>query len=177
MKQSWLWVLLVLSLGVNIGVLATIGVARGRAQQRWERPTPFQGERAGPPMHLLDRIADHLALEGEQREQFKELQSAFFQETKGQQNRLMELRLQLRDELAAEYPDRERIESLLSQLGSVYVALDRALVENMTASREILDEKQQKRYLRIVDRIRGASMGGSQRGGPPGRPARQRPPG
>ena len=54
MKRGWVWVALLLSIGINIGVLATIGVSRSRAAARWERP---REEDRTPP---FERVANHL---------------------------------------------------------------------------------------------------------------------
>ena len=37
MKPIWLWIALLLSVGVNLGVLATIGTHRLRQPARWDR--------------------------------------------------------------------------------------------------------------------------------------------
>ncbi len=207
MKKTWVWVLLLLSLGVNVGILATIGVARFRGPGHFDpgsfdsesfdsRPrdsrsrdsqpldsregdqSPGAGmprERFSPP---LDRMANALHLEGEEREEFLAIQERFFKGTMEQRQGLERVRRQLRSEAVADEPDEERIESLLAELGQAHSNLDRLLVDNVLQSRAILDPEQQRRYFHMLRRIREATERGGRRG-PDGRDpdglARQRP--
>lgn len=149
MKRGWLWVALLLSLGVNIGVLATIGVARLRVKERWERahdhrPPPFE------------RLAEHLRLEGEQRQRFIDIHRALFETTQRQRQELEEVRSRLRLEVMGRSPDAARVDQLLAEAAAVNQTLDRAMIESVLATREILDAEQQRRYFRVMERVRQA---------------------
>jgi Spy/CpxP family protein refolding chaperone len=164
------WIALLVSVGVNVGVLATLGTARFRAQPRWERP----GEMGPPP---FGRLADRLGLAGKTREQFLEVQRALFETVRRDRQRLEEVRASLRRELTAEQPEQARVERQLEELGDIHAAIDRALVESVLASRDLLSPEQQRHYLRVLDRMRDLAAAQRDRGAPPPRrrPARRHP--
>ena len=168
MKRAWVWVALVLSLGINIGVLATIGVTRLRTKARWEQPRP-----EGRPD--MGRFADHLRLRGGEREQFVEIQRRLFETARQKSQELESLRAELRREMSTAEPDPVKIDEFLTRSGEVYQALDRAFVESILASREILTPEQQQRYFHILTRMREGAMRFGPRGGPPGGPPTHRP--
>ncbi len=152
MKRGWLWVALVLSLGVNIGVLATVGLSRIRAVDR--APDRAARDQRPPP---FERLADHLRLEGPPRQRFIEIQRDLFETTRRHRQRLEEIRTELRHELMAERPDRARVEELQGESARVNAALERAMIESVLASREVLDAEQQQRYFRVMERLRRAA--------------------
>jgi Spy/CpxP family protein refolding chaperone len=189
-KKTWVWVLLLLSLGVNVGILATIGVARfkgdsepfdsERFDSRRGDQSPDQRmprERFKPPN---DRMANALKLEGEEREEFVAIQERFFQSMMEQREGLERIRRQLRAEVVTDQPDEERIEMLLAELGQAHSNLDRVMVDNVLRSRQLLGPEQQRRYFQMLRRIREATERGRlrDRGDDPRRQRpRRRPPG
>lgn len=166
MKRAWIWIALLLSLGVNIGVLATVGTARYRSRPRVDR-SRFEGP---PP---FARMADHLDLEGEARAQFLEIQQVLFQTTRQHRGDLEALRGELRREATSENPDPARVEQLLAESGEVNRDLDRAMVESVLATRGVLTPVQQQRFFTVLDRLQA----GGRRPGPHGRPPGRRRPG
>lgn len=166
MKRAWIWIALLLSVGVNIGVLASIAASRYRAEARIVRQRPD-----GPPPFA--RMADYLELEGEVRDRFLDTQRELFETTRRQRQELESLRHELRSEAVSDNPDIERIDRLLNQASEVGRSLDRAMVESVLETRQLLNPEQQKRYLRILERLR---MGG-RRFGPHRRPRDGRRPG
>jgi hypothetical protein len=147
MKPIWLWIGLLLSVGINLGVLATIGTNRLREPARWER-----GPRDHPPP--VERVADRLGLEGEKREVFIQVQTDFFQGMRQSREDLDSLRQQLRGELMTASPDRAEVDRLVAEMGEAYVRLDRVFVDNVLRSREILDPEQEQQYLGFLERLR-----------------------
>jgi len=170
MKRGWIWVALLLSVGVNIGVLATIGVSRMRTNARWERP------RDGEVQPHFARLADHLELEGEERERFMEIQQRLFRTTRQHQEVLQRLRDDVRGEVMSDSPDPAKVDGLLAEVGALHMDLDRALVESVLATREILTPEQQQRYFHVLERMRDARRFGGREGGPTRRPGRRLPP-
>ena len=179
MKKPWIWVVLLLSLGVNIGILATIGVSRFKGPPKierglWDSPRrehPMRRELAPP----VDRMADALELEGETRDEFIALQEQFFRGMVEQRAGLETMRRDLRTEVMAEEPDEERIDELLTELGKRQVNLDRMFVENVLKSRTLLGPEQQKRYLQMLRRVREAMGEDGGPGGPGERMGRDGP--
>jgi hypothetical protein len=120
-----------------------------------------------PRIPPLPRLADHLGLEGEARQRFLEIQQQFFQRTSRLRLQQSELQREMRRALGRGEPDRQAIDRLLQESSRIHLALERALVENVLASREVLSDEQEKQFLQLVGRIRREAAG--QRPPPPGR--------
>jgi Spy/CpxP family protein refolding chaperone len=150
MKRAWIWVALLLSVGINIGILASLATSRYRHDTRFDRPRP----EGSPP---FARVADYLELEGVTRDRFLVIQKELFETTRRQRQELESLRRELRGEAVSEDPDIDRIEQLLNEASEVGRSLDRAMVESVLETRRILSPEQQRRYLRVLERLR---MGG-----------------
>jgi Spy/CpxP family protein refolding chaperone len=158
-RRWWLALALFLSLGINAGILATLGL------QRWwaHRAPPAADEAGAMPGRHLARLADRLELEGEPRRRFVEIQRRFLGETLAERRRLERARAELRREILAPTPDRGRVEELVNTAAESTALLDRALARNILDSREVLDDEQEARFLRfVVGRLRQRR----QRGGP-----------
>ncbi len=169
MKPIWLWIALLLSVGVNLGVLATIGTHRLREPAPWDRGPREEG----PP---VGRAADRLGLEGEKRDAFIQIQTDFFQRMKESREELENLRLELRRELTGETPDRAVVDGLIEEMGQAYSRLDRVFVDNVLKSREILNPEQESRYLVFLERIHRQGRPGHRRPEGPRRSSRDRRP-
>jgi len=155
--RRWLVPLaLLLSVGVNLGILATLGLQHWRGGHE-PPPGPPPEEGAPPPGELEGRrpnvgpLADRLGLVGEPRHRFIEMQERFVAGMRERRFELQSLQGALRAELVAERPDRARVEELTTRLGNAYAQLDRSLAENILASRELLTVQQQRQFLRFVE--------------------------
>lgn len=144
MRRWWLAIALLLSLGVNVGVLATVTLQRLRAPQGGGPPPPQLG-RPNP-----EAVAERLDLEGETREKFVAIQRRFFETARTEQQHLQQLRQELRRDLVAEHSDRAQAEAISREMAEVYARLETALVASILDSKEILTPDQQRRYLRLV---------------------------
>ena len=190
MKQWWLVMALLLSVGINIGILlgrdrsgrAPVGepVPSGDAVARVGdvSPGPPAGARRDRAPRFIYRLADELRLEGEAREAFIARQRRFLEETLAARTRFAELQGTLRRELLGPEANRDEADALLDELGTAHAQIERAFVENLFDVRELLSPGQQRRYLRFLGRFRQArdSQGLRRlreelqgRGGPPGR--------
>jgi Spy/CpxP family protein refolding chaperone len=176
-KRWWLVIALLLSLGVNLGILAA--VAARRPPKPAPEPPPREEAFPGPgpegPPPRVTRLADRLGLEGEQRRRFVALQLRFFADTVRLRTQQLETYRALRQEMTAREPDRARIQSLLQESARLHRALEQAMVRDVIASREVLDPEQERLYLEIISRLRPP---GARPGGPDvedQRPPRRRP--
>lgn len=179
MKRWGLISALLLSLGVNIGLLGTLAVHRLRSPEAREHRSA-EGERgerrdreARTQRRLakLARLADRMGLEGAGRERFLVQQRGFHLAHSRDRMQLRQVHAQLRRELTAAEPDRARIEALVGEKSRLYAALERALVGNVLTTREMLDPKQEAVYLEFLSRLRSGRFGD---GEPDGRRSRRR---
>jgi hypothetical protein len=163
-RRWWLLIALLLSLGVNVGILATLA-----ASGRIDRPVrPPAGPAYGPPGPAgedrpqlpaaagwrLERLADGLGLAGEDRERFLELQHRMFEDGIALARERFALQAELRRELLAAEPDRQRIEILIGEISAVFTRLEENTASGILDTRELLDPEQERRYLRVVAQIR-----------------------
>lgn len=202
MKRWWVILVLLLSVGLNVGLLATVAGAwwasRHAARQAAGAPPPQAeappqpaeppgdgaepgavagapgggpgappegppgGGPGGPPGPPVERLADHLGLAGDTRDEFIALQRGLFETLLEARNRRAYLSSEMRRELVASQPDRDHLERLVDELGRVQTGIERATVETILKSRSLLDERQQRLYLQVLDRLRN---GGGQRRG------------
>ena len=164
MIRWWLVIALLLSIGLNVGILAVVTARRlgppgGPPGPRGERP-PQEGNPANvDPVPRLGRLADRLKLEGDQRRRFLDIQWNLYQETTRQRLQLNEVHRELRRELTRPAPDRQRVESLLNESSRIYLGLERTLVNNVLATRDLLGPEQEKEYLRMIGRLRVPNPG------------------
>ena len=158
MRRWWVVIALLLSLGVNLGLVAVM--AARRIASRPERPGLQRPD--GEPLPRFRRLADHLGLEGEKRRRFLELQRQLFEETVRVRMRQAESQREVRRELTSREPDRERIDALLQQSARDFLTLERALAKNVVATRAILSPGQEREYLRILARMRPPGSFGPQ---------------
>lgn len=170
MRRWGLALALLLSLGVNVGILATLAVRRAapppeRPRPEEPRPMPPAAGEELPPRVI--RLADRLGLEGEQRRRFVQLQGRFFVETVRLRTDQSEISRELRRELSASEPDRQRIEELTRASARIHLGLQQALAKNVIATREILDPEQERLFLDFISRLPAPGLDG-----PPQRPRR-----
>jgi len=177
-KRYWIWIFLLLSLGVNLGLFSILLVHRltspappPLAAGEWEPGGGGPGgegpDGEGPPGGVppaIGRLADHLELEGETRERFITLQRNFFITTRQRRQQMEGLHRELRRELTDRQPDRGRVEEILARMEPLYGDFERSMVDLVLDTRELLSPRQQWEYLRILERLTGAAR---RPGGPP----------
>ncbi len=195
MKRWWLLIALLLSVGVNVGILATLafqsGFAKGVANaETGDAETGDAGAEAGgvvatddgaaggsvtdgstekPPRRdgrfppVIRRMANELDLEGEKRTAFVEFQREFFDQTLSARARMERLQREIRREVTSGDPDRDVLERLLLELSAAHTDLERAFVNNLLDSRELLDSEQEKRFMHFLRRMRQVRHGVEQR--------------
>ncbi len=160
MKRAWMGLVLLVSVGLNIGFLG-IAVARHRGFDGW------RGARAGgemPPADFGARLADRLRLSPESRPRFLALQRKLARATIEGRQEIFRLRHELRSELLAPQPDRAEIDRLLGEVDRRERELNQALVDTLLESRQLLHGRELDDYLRFLERFAPG------RGGPPGGP-------
>ena len=157
MNLKWLWIVLAVSLGINVGILATLAVQGADKGTEEKSKQPSLDERTGP-------IADRLGLEGEDREKFIQLQRGLLESSQGNREELDGMRREVRRELREDEPDRARIDRLIADMAEVSAAQEREYVETVMASREILDDEQQALYMQFLAQAQARSAAGGRPG-------------
>jgi hypothetical protein len=165
-RRWWLVLALLLSLGLNVGILAAIGARRAMllarpnaARQQQEAAGGAGNPNNADPVPRLTRLANRLKLEGDQRRKFLDIQWNLYQETSRQRLQLNEIHRALRRELTHPVPDRQRVEALLNESSATYLALERSLVNNVFATRDLLGAEKEADYLKIVGSLRVPNPG------------------
>ena len=147
MKRWWLVIALVLSIGMNLGLLVALVLSSPALVQQQQATM-----RPGAPGRLA-QLADHLGLQGEVRSRFLERQRQFFAETAGPRARLPESRRQVRAELIRRHPDQARIDELLKEADDIFIMLERAVVANVLETRKLLGPEAEGKYVDLISRL------------------------
>ena len=154
MSRWWLVIALLLSVGLNVGILAAIGARRNAPPPEARNPKTPEIAPGRDLLPLLPRFADRLGLEGEDRRKFLDIQWNLYQQTSRLRLQLGEVHREVRREITRDEPDSQRIDRLLNESARIYLALERALVSNVLATRKLLDEEQERQYMMMIGRLR-----------------------
>ena len=115
MSRWWLIIALLLSVGLNVGILATIAARHdGRPPELKNPKEPEIGIPGMDPLPMFPRFADRLGLDGDRRRKFLDVQWNLFQETSRLRLQLGEVHREIRRELTRDEPDRQRVDKLLA---------------------------------------------------------------
>jgi Spy/CpxP family protein refolding chaperone len=151
LKRSGLVLALLLSLGVNVGLLGA-AFLRQRSLPRWHDARDA-GHDPG------ERLAERLRLEGETRERFLAEQRGLAETVRELRPRIGRAEHAMRAELVARSPDRARIDSIREELAAARGELELAFAESVLRTREILEGRAESEYLRFVERFPGGRRG------------------
>jgi hypothetical protein len=174
-RRGWLVLALILSLGVNFGLVGAAllrhhgggrfgggeGFERGDFRERMRER---MGAEPREPRHdpLRDpgvRLADRFHLEGDVRERFLARQRELAEKVRELRPRIAGLERELREEIVAKNPDRARIEAIPAELAAATSELERAFAGSVLATRELLSGDAEREYLRFVEHFPGARRG------------------
>lgn len=157
-------VLLLLSVGLNIGLLAQRGREKRERQERREarleaRQNPGSAEsraaRERPMLkRLLARMVEEVGVQGEQRGKFVAIQESFFDRTLATREKLRQGQRALRDNLSSPQPDRGLAESQAAGIAAAQKEIEAAFIESFFATSAILDPEQRQRYSKLVSELR-----------------------
>jgi Spy/CpxP family protein refolding chaperone len=149
---------LVLSVGINLGLIVSLALRRDRQPASEQQVVPdghgLSGQRGRPPRGL-HQIANRLGLEGEKRQRFMTLQQQLFSQVGERRPQIARKRMELRREMVASDPDRQRIETQLEEIARLELELEKSFTRTVLDSRELLSPEQERRYTRfLATRIR-----------------------
>ncbi len=149
MRRWWLWIALLLSAGLNLGLFSSLVIQR-------LRPPPPAPERGGLAAVRtgIERFADRLHLDDETRRAFVDRHEQYLDAAREPRLRLARLRTELRLELTAAEPDRAKTERLIDEAAATYAELERGIAGLVLDVRGMLEPGEQREYLRFLERLR-----------------------
>lgn len=138
-RTVWTRYLLVVSLALNLGIVAALVI----------RPAPLQpaGIAAQPP-HL--NLQDYLELTAEQRVQWQKLEPAFLHELAANWQDIRRHREALVRHIFAATPDRTLIDREQAAIARLQEAQQQRVITQLLAERNLLDEHQRKRLMDLL---------------------------
>lgn len=131
-------------------------LASGEATVRARGPEVDRLEGTWPPplRRMVVRMADELELTGDQRQAFFDLERNFFERTLRQRKQVRMLQGQLRRALGSEPADPDEARRILEHLIEAQRELEQTFVDHVFAARELLDRRQMARYRRFLGHLR-----------------------
>ncbi|MFH1279474.1 MAG: periplasmic heavy metal sensor [Candidatus Eisenbacteria bacterium] len=158
MKWSWVLVIvLALSIGLNIGLTIKTRSGVERAEGRFD-PPPFlrgpRGEKGGRPgefaRHHIERLADRLGLDEEEREAMRAVASEMMPLILEQRTRVHEGRTAIHDAYGVAGVDPAHVRALVGELSRAQAKLDSLVAETMLREMETLSPEQREKYFRSM---------------------------
>jgi Spy/CpxP family protein refolding chaperone len=188
MRRGW-FIVLALSLGLNVGLLVTVISGAGR-MLGWHLRRHFVGELHRPPAdirghwvpqhwddpvklmhHRMQHLGDHLDLEEHQHDQMVNILEEMLPQILTQQDEVVRARVALRDECLSQQSDPARVREVVGRMNAAQAKLDSLVTETMLCEGEVLTPEQRSRYFlampwhRWGERGHGAGQGRSRHGG------------
>jgi Spy/CpxP family protein refolding chaperone len=139
---------LVLSLLLNLGV---IGAVVYRASQNGEWPAIVRAEKGA------GNLPDYLELTADQRRKWREIETGFLGELKGEWQKIRDHRETMIREIFSGQPDRARIEAERSAIAELQSAQQRRIIEQLLRERDLLDAEQRRKLADLLLRQAPAS--------------------
>jgi Spy/CpxP family protein refolding chaperone len=176
MKRLW-FILLALSLGLNVGLIAVILMARTREaafrsghEQRSGRGEHRRGEGQHladlPPQQLTEmhmrRLERHIELTESQREEITAILNEYMPRVVGQREKINEIRTELGLHIAIPELDPGGFRRLVDSLNQEQTRLDSLVMESMLAEAALLTPEQRGQYAKTMPwgRPMGPARGG-----------------
>ncbi len=167
--KRWLPViLLLLSVGLNVGLLiqrnraAAAREARIEARQEARKERDREG-RDRVRERLLERMVDKVGIEGAPRDRFVELHRGFFERTREMREQQRRAERALRENLGSATPDRALAEVQLAEIAEARNEIEKAFVETFFTANAILGPDQKARYRELVAELRRGRWQGGRR--------------
>jgi Spy/CpxP family protein refolding chaperone len=157
MKNSTVKFLLFASLILNVSFLGTAGYQYYKQLGYWTSPFGYQIQRG----HFL---FEELSLRPDQLRAMKESAMKFRSVIDSKRNEIAAKRKELIELLRKDRPEKDAIAGMVSQISGMQEQMQRMIAMHMLDMKSGLDEKQQKKFL---DLIENAMTEGRQMGCPP----------
>lgn len=166
MKKNLVILFLIVLTIINIAALATFAYHR------------FHPKRSFPPMDRSDTperfIQRELDLNEEQVKEFEAQRERFKIETEPLLDSIKAKRKELRDEIATEGPNVEKLDKLAEEIGALEITLKKKTTAHLLEGKALLTPEQQKKFFSLFkegrDRIKGFMDRGRGKGKSPRHP-------
>jgi hypothetical protein len=153
MKRYWVYLLLAVSLLVNVGVLAGAGLQAWRAQGATELAFFGMGH---------ERVADYLKLDGKQRERWHAMEQDFVKKLNDVGSEIQIHRERLVHEIFATQPDASVIERERTAIFTLQEAQQRSVIEQLLKERDMLNPQQRRALADLLLKQDARSTAGAQ---------------
>lgn len=141
MKASALRLALILSLLVNLGVIAAIG---------YRSLMPAAAPHATQAADDFPGLARYLSLSADQQRRWREAEAAFVAQLAAGEPEILRRRNRLLDEIFTATPDASRIEAERAAIARLQDERQRIVIEQLRREREILDRAQRARLAQLL---------------------------
>jgi Spy/CpxP family protein refolding chaperone len=164
MNSKALVIALIVSIGINVGVIGTVAYRLIEGRQ-------FRS-------HLHERLWRHsplkrdLKLTDEQLDEMDRMREEMREKVRPLREQLGDRRRELIDLLRADEPDRSKLDPLAGEIADLQSELGLSIFEHLLEMREILSEEQREKILELFERElhRGEGIPGPFGHEPPARP-------
>lgn len=143
MKGKLLKFILIISLILNFSMLATTGYY-------YCRDSGCLGIFSGRSARKMEILSKSLGLTPDQQKNIKEKDVAFRRSVTETREKISGKRMTLIDLLQKDNPDREAINTLLSDIASLQKQTQMLVVEHIIEERAVLNKEQQKKYSELI---------------------------
>lgn len=142
MKRKLVILGVILLIAINISVLATVGYRWKCGQERGICEGHAPGE----------YLCEQLSLSDSQKQKMEMFGKAFDEKTDKKRKTLSYKRNELVELLNQPSPDRQKIDSLINQIGIAQAELEKEVIDHILQEKEILTPEQQKKFLDLIKR-------------------------
>jgi len=144
MKTRVLWLLLLLSVAFNLGVVGTVAYHR--------RGSHEEKQCATGPASSKAVLYKELQLTPEQARQMDRFRADLQKRVEGSRAEMPRLRKAFLELLASPQSDHEAISRKLAEMGRVQMQIQQAVVDHLLAEKGVLSPKQQSKFLEMLER-------------------------
>jgi Spy/CpxP family protein refolding chaperone len=161
MKNSVIKYILIVSLLMNFSFLGAAAYTHYK-QSRYYRSAPFVGPTGIPsptglfgPAVQPGYLFEELSLKPAQVKLFQQKAIVFHQALEGRRQEVDRLRNSLIGLMRADNPDRKAIGATIGQINAAQQDMQKMVVSHMLEFKSMLDEKQQKKFLDLIEGAMG----------------------
>jgi len=162
MSRKALTIILIISIGINLGLLGFMGYGA-------LKHTRLLSERRSLP-HWFDTVE---GITPEQKEEIKTIMTESMESMESLRSDLFQKRCELHDLIAQENPDRAAIDTKITEISTIQAQIEKLIVQQIIAIRAVLTPEQEEMLFDYMGRCMtppppGTPFGDRMGPGPPG---------